>query len=94
MELIKQNISEEIDLTSPVSDISASHALVTNVAFSSGKTSSIVTLFNCKDFSFEEVNIGVNTALNRQDWLGIIDKKTVLYQFINGRLKKSLEFYK
>lgn len=92
MKLIRQNISEEIDLTSPVADISASHALVTNVAFSNGKTSSIVTLFNCKDFSFEEVKIGVDTGLERQDWLGIITTKSILYQFINGKLKKSIEF--
>ena len=57
--------NNEIDLNSPVSELSASHALVTNVQFLNGKKSSIVTLFNTKDFSFEEINIGVNTALNR-----------------------------
>lgn len=84
--------SNEIDLNSPVSEISASHALVTNIKFLNGKNSSIVTLFNTKDFSFEEVKIGVDTGLNRQDWLGIIDTKTILYKFQNGRLKKSIEF--
>lgn len=84
--------NNEIDLNSPVSDISASHALVTNVKFSNGKTSSVVTLFNRADFSFEEMNIGVNTALNRQYWLGIVETKTIFYRFLNGRLKKVTEF--
>ena len=84
--------SNEIDLNSPVSEINASHALVTNVKFINGSNASIVTLFNTADFSFEEINIGVNTALNRQDWLGIIAKKTIMYKFINGKLKKALEF--
>lgn len=92
----RTDTSRQIDVkvSSPVSDIQASHALVTNVEFASGKKSSIVTLFNASDFSFEEINIGVNTALNRQNWLGIIDIKTILYRFNNGMLTKAIEFYK
>lgn len=71
-----------------LSEVNVSHALVTNVEFSSGKTSSIVTLFNCSDFSFEEIKIGVDTSLHRQNWLGIANKGSTLYRFINGKIKK------
>lgn len=88
METTIQNINEESSYSS-VSGIQASHALVTNVEFSSGKKSSIVTLFNCSDFSFEEIKIGVDTGLHRQGWLGIIDYKSTLYRFFKGKLQKA-----
>lgn len=83
METTVQNINEE-----SISKIQASHALVTNVEFISGKKSSIVTLFNCSDFSFEEVKIGVDTGLNRQNWLGIMNYNSTLYRFVKGKIQK------
>lgn len=89
MENKLQNINEE-----SISNMQASHALVTNVDFLNGKKSSIVTLFNSSDFSFEEIKIGVDTGLNRQDWLGITNYKSILYRFIDGKIKRIIEFKK
>ena len=61
METSILNIKEESNYES-LKEVLASHALVTNVDFSNGKKSSIVTLFNCSDFSFEEIKIGVDIA--------------------------------
>ena len=76
----------------PLKDIKPTHALITSVDFSSGKKANIVTLFNCTDFSFEEVNIGVNTGISRQTGLGIIDRNSTLYKLENGILKQTIKF--
>ncbi|MDX6190203.1 hypothetical protein SGQ83_12650 [Flavobacterium sp. Fl-318] len=44
-----------------------SHALITNVVLRNGKIAPIITMFNCIDFDFEEMKIGVDMALNRQE---------------------------
>lgn len=83
----------ELSVIENLKNLTVSHALVTNVEFESGKKSSVITLFNNSDLSFEEMNIGVTTSLKRQSYLGIEKVKTTFYSLKNGVLNKLCEFH-
>jgi hypothetical protein len=83
----ENNLALEMATTQDVNSVKASHALVTNVELENGKKSSIVTLFNNSEFSFEEINVGVNTSLENHDWLKISKIKASLHLLKNGRLE-------
>jgi hypothetical protein len=73
-----------------------STALVTNVELRNGKTTSIVTLFNSSEFSFEDISIGVTTALNRESEFedSILSKQSALFSIKNSALKLISRFPK
>ncbi|MDI6051179.1 hypothetical protein QLS31_15225 [Flavobacterium sp. XS2P24] len=75
-----------------LSGITASHAIVTNVEFLNGKSTSIVTLFNCSEFDFEEVNRGIGITLSNH--LGLASKQATLYRLNNGKLQETAIFKK
>lgn len=72
------------------------HALITNVELKNGKTSPIITMFNCREINFEEVNIGVTTTLSRQNQFqgGFISRESKLYRLKEGELEFITEFQK
>lgn len=76
----------------PVANITTTHALVTNVELKNGKTTSIVTMFNCSEVGFEEIVIGIETALKLQG--NVKCNKDVLYTLNNGKLTHQLEYDK
>lgn len=85
-------VSNELAVIEDLKNLTVSHALVTNVEFESGKKSSVITLFNNADLSFEEMKIGVTTSLKRQSYLGIKKEKTTFYSLKNGVLNYCTEF--
>lgn len=42
------------------------HTIVTDIELNNGKKSQIITIFNSSELNFEEMVIGINTAINRQ----------------------------
>lgn len=73
-----------------------SNAVVTNVQLRNGKTASIVTLFNSSEFSFEDINIGVTTGLNREHKFNnsIVSKQSAMFSIKNSALKLMARFQK
>ena len=93
--LNSQNIGQmtTIELeNNPLAGVTASHALVTNVALASGKQTSIVTLFNQSEIKFEEVNIGVGYTLSYLHYINWISRQSTLYSLKEGKLKYQTEF--
>ncbi|AMA48093.1 hypothetical protein [Flavobacterium covae] len=79
----------------PVSGVTASHALITKIELESGKTTSIVTLFDCSEISFEEVNLGITKALvSGASFENYVSKEASLYALKNGALKQQITFPK
>lgn len=79
----------------PVSGVKASHALITKIELESGKTTSIVTLFDCSEISFEEVNLGITKALvSGASFENYVSKEASLYALKNGALKQQITFPK
>lgn len=74
------------------SNIKPSHAIVTKVEFENGKNASIVTLFDCTEFDFEEVNKGVSVTLANHK--GLASRQATLYKINNGNLKEAVVFHK
>lgn len=92
MKTITQNQSNPlINVTEENSELlkAPTHALITNVILKNGNNAPIITMFNCADFSFEEIKIGVDTAINRHDkiQLDAVSKQSTLYRVNNGNLK-------
>jgi len=42
------------------------HSIVTDIELSNSKKTQIITIFNNSEINFEEMVIGINTAINRQ----------------------------
>jgi len=70
----------------------ATHALITNVELSNGKTTQVVTFFNIKDVGFEEVNIGVSNALSMQKHVTSMQSDLTVMK--NGKPKLEAHFEK
>ncbi len=72
------------------------HALITHVELKNGKVAPIITMFNCSEIDFEEVNIGVTTTLSRQNKFngGFISRVSKLYRLKKGEIELITEFQK
>lgn len=68
------------------------NALVTNIIMENGTETSIVTLFNQKEFHFEEINQSVNHSLAKQYWIPIAKIKSIVYSLKSGIPEKMVEF--
>lgn len=70
------------------------HAIVSNVQFENGTETELVTIFNNNDLNFEEMNIGLNTALQRiSKFYKPVKSVNSSYGSIeNGAYKKCAEF--
>lgn len=91
----KKNQNIELDSFAVNNNIMR-NALVTNIELRNGKTTSIVTLFNSHEFSFEEINIGITTALNRESKFkgNIISKQSAFFSIKDSVLKLFAKFPK
>lgn len=49
-----------------LSQVTFKNAIVSNLELTDGKQTQIVTIFNSNEINFEDVIIGVNTAIERQ----------------------------
>ena len=93
-QIVKQEFSIELE-KNPIGSITASHALVTNIELPNGKTNSIVTIFNSHEFSFEELSIGITSALYRgASFDEYTSRQSTLYSINDGKLKKAAGFPK
>lgn len=86
------NTNGEVALIENVNNIKASHAMVTQVELKNGNVTAMVTLFDGLLIGFEEVKIGINTALQMQEY--IISEQTTLYALNNGKLNKFTDYDK
>lgn len=91
----RKNQSIELD-SFAVNNGIMSNAVVTNVQLRNGKTASIVTLFNSSEFSFEDINIGVTTAINRESKFNdsVVSKQSAMFSIKDSALKLMARFQK
>ncbi len=97
-QIVKQQSQVEnqiIELQNSTEGITASHALVTEIELNNGRKTAIVTLFDCSEISFEEVNLGITKALvNGASFENYVSKEASLYALKNGALKQQITFPK
>jgi len=72
------------------------NAIVSNIEFQNGKQSQIITIFNNNDFHFEEIKIGIDTAINRiqKDYHNHISSVQTTFNSIKDAKLKTLVTYK
>lgn len=96
MKTISQNkeagVKNEVVILENVNNINVSHAMVTQVELKNGNVTAMVTLFDSSLIGFEEVKIGVNTALQMQD--NTLSEQSTLYALNNGKLDKFTDYEK
>lgn len=80
----------------PLKDtINLKHALVSNIKFNNGTETKVIIIHDNFKLNFEEMNIGLNTALNRiNSYKNNIDSINTSFGSIkNGEYKKCADFH-
>ena len=86
------NTGVKVAIIENVNNIKASHAMVTQVELKNGSVTAMVTLFDSSLIGFEEVKIGVNTALKLEE--NVMSEQSTLYALNNGKLDKFTDYEK
>lgn len=86
------NTGVKVAIIENVNSIKSSHAMVTQVGLKNGSVTAMVTLFDNSLIGFEEVKIGVNTALQLEE--NVMSEQSTLYTLNNGKLDKFTDYDK